>query len=120
MDKKIKVGDTFYVVNESTRSKEGFVGIVTKVGKKYFYIEEKSIDETRVTPYRKQATFYLDTKKDVSDPLIFTLYNSEQEYLELKEKRSLWSQFQSEYRLSTPDCSLDDLIKAIKIIKGES
>jgi hypothetical protein len=101
----IKVGDRFYCVHRHNKTQEYVT--VTKVGYKYFY-----------TDYNLK--FEIDTLDHVSEfGSRYSLFVSQEAFVEQKEKQILWLRFKEKYNYSVPPCSLENLEKALTILDNE-
>lgn len=104
----IEVGQVLY-----NRSLQEF--IVTRIGKKYFYVKEKQYNSKKEIPIEKDSLKYIN--KDYSQHN-FKLYRNEQERLDEKEylrlRDILYTYFSSR---STVNCSLGDLKQIVDILK---
>jgi len=100
----IQVGDSVFIVKRNSKQKP-FFDTITKVGRKYFYTG-------------RGLKFEIENWKSASDFGQYSIFLSEEEYLEGIKKSRLWTGFVGEYTYTVPPCTLDELISAIKILRG--
>lgn len=115
MKKKPEIGQTLYSLNIGNRARYGEQKltpmVVTKIGKKYFTLENDGFEVQFYLNSWKQKTNYCQDHK---------LYETEQEYSDEKEGGDLCKKIFDAFRYgeNTSQLTLSDLRKIDKILKN--
>lgn len=114
---KPKLGDRFFLVKDHYRTPETSTVYVKKVGRKYFWV---GVMDPMRDHKHLWTKFHISTYLHAEEYGSYTLYKSEQEYLDRIEAKKLFAEIDRTYfKFSLADSVTLDKLKRIKAILEE-
>lgn len=114
---KPKVGDRFFLVKDIYRTPKTSTVYVKKVGRKYFWVGERGAREPLKHLWTK---FCIDGHRHAEEFGSYSLYKSEQDYLDKTKADGIFNEISSTYfRYKKSDSLTLDKLTRIKAILKE-